>query len=94
PRHLASTVNAHPLIEDLSNVFLIADNGLPVSMGTGETLAEVIGQAAIGLVDFGEAGGQILVLSDVGSLDYFDRREHELDNLAFLRNLARYAHDR
>jgi hypothetical protein len=60
----------------------------------GETLAELEGQTALGLVDYGRVGGQVLILSDLGSLDLYDFRQHERDNFAFLRNLASYARDR
>ena len=70
------------------------EKGLPISLQAGETLAEVGGQAALGLVDYGGAGGQVLILSDLGSLDLYDFGHHERDNFAFLRNLARYARDR
>jgi hypothetical protein len=90
----AHVTSAHPLTENLSVLRLVANNGLPISLQAGETLAEVGGQAALGLVDYGGAGGQVLILSDLGSLDLYDFRHHEIDNLAFLRNLARYARDR
>jgi hypothetical protein len=90
----ARVVSTHPLTEKLSGIGLIAKNGLPIHMEAGETLAEVGGQAALGLVNYGEAGGQVLILSDLGSLDLYDFRQHERDNFAFLRNLATYARDR
>ena len=90
----ARVASAHPLTEKLSGLRLIANNGLPISLQAGETLAELGGQAALGLVDYGGAGGEVLILSDLGSLDLYDFRHHERDNSAFLRNLARYARDR
>ncbi len=94
PITAARVAGDHPLIENLSALRLIANNGLPISLQAGETLAEVSGQAALGLVDYGGAGGQVLVLSDLGSLDLYDFGRHERDNFTFLRNLARYARDR
>ena len=90
----ARVASAHPLTERLSGLRLIANNGLPISLQAGETLAELGGQAALGLVDYGGAGGEVLILADLGSLDLYDFRHHERDNFAFLRNLARYARDR
>lgn len=90
----ALITSAHALTDRLSGLRLIADNGLPIRMQAGEMLAELEGQAALGLVDYGAAGGQVLILSDLGSLDLYDRREHERDNFTFLRNLASYAQDR
>ena len=90
----APAVSDHPLTEDLSTLILLARNGLPITMQAGISLAELDGQTALGLVDYGSAGGQVLILSDLGSLDLYDFREHERDNFVFLRNLARYARDR
>jgi hypothetical protein len=90
----ARVAGDHPLTENLSGLPLIANNGLPISLQAGETLAERGGQAALGLVDYGGAGGEVLILSDLGSLDLYDFRHHERDNFAVLRNLARYARDR
>jgi len=89
---LASVTGSHPITEDLSELVLAADNGLPITLQGGLVLAEVQGQTAVGLVDYGGAGGQVLVLSDLGSLDLYNPRA-EQDNLDFLRNLARYVRD-
>jgi hypothetical protein len=90
----APVTTAHPLTENLASLTLIAGNGLPISLQAGETLAEVNGQTALGLVDYGAAGGQVLILSDLGLLDLYDFGQHERDSIALLRNLARYARDR
>jgi hypothetical protein len=91
---LARVTSAHPLTENLSVFSLTASNGLPINLQAGETLAEVNGQAALGLVDYGAAGGQVLVLSDLGLLKLYDRGQNERDSIALLRNLARYARER
>jgi hypothetical protein len=91
---IAPIASDHPLTEKLSGLRLIADNGLVISLRAGQTLAEMGGKAALGLVDYGEEGGQVLALSDVGSLDLYNPRQEGRDNFAFLRNLARYARDR
>jgi len=85
---------SHPLTGNLFDLVLIANNGFPLSLQGGEALAEAQGQVAVGLMDYGSAGGQVLALSDLGSLDLYNPREGERDNLDFLRNLARYARDR
>jgi hypothetical protein len=90
----APLVGDHALIQSLSGLRMIAYNGLPFTLESGEVLAEQAEKAALGLVDYGDAGGQVLILADLGSLDLYDGRHHERDNLAFLRNLARYARDR
>jgi hypothetical protein len=84
----------NPLMKHQSSLTLTANNGVPFTMQTGETLAEVGGRPAVGLVDFGEAGGQVLVLADVGILGFAGFVPPEKDNLDFLRNLARYARTR
>jgi hypothetical protein len=84
----------HPLTEGLSRFRLLPNNGLPISLQAGEVLVEMGEEVALALVDHGGAGGQVLVLSDLGSLDLYDFRQHQTDNFAFFRNLARYAGDR
>ncbi len=90
----ARVTSAHPLAGSSIGLRMLANSGLPISLRAGETLAVVGEQTALGLVDYGSAGGQVLVLSDLGSLDLYDFRHGERDNFTFLRNLARYARDR
>jgi pimeloyl-ACP methyl ester carboxylesterase len=90
PSSSARPQGQHPLTENQARLALIQDNGVPFTMQTGEVLAEVDGRPAIGLTEYGQAGGQVLVLADVGMLG-FAGSEPETDNLVFLRNLARYA---
>ena len=52
---------------------------------TGVILAEARGGPVIALVDYGDAGGQVLVLADVGV--FYDAE----NNLGFWSDLARYA---
>ena len=63
----------------------------PFTMQTGETLAEIGARPVVGLVGYGEAGGQVLVLADVSILGLASFVPPERDNFDFLRNLARYA---
>jgi len=81
----------HPLTEGQSSLALIMDNGVPFTMQTGDVLAEVGGRPVVGLVDHGEAGGQVLVLADVGILGFAPLEPSDSDNFIFLRNLAQYA---
>jgi pimeloyl-ACP methyl ester carboxylesterase len=87
----ARTQGQHPLTENQVSLALIQNNGVPFTMQAGETLARVNGRPAVGLVEYGEAGGQVLVLADVGILGFAGPGPSEGDNLTFLRNLARYA---
>jgi len=90
----AHVVGIHPLTGDLPDLVLTAHNGLPITLQAGVALAEASKQAAVSLVNYGEAGGQVLALSDLGLLDLYNPREGERDNFDFLRNLARYARGR
>ena len=80
------------MIEKSFGLRLIAENALPIGLQAGEILVELVGKAALGLVDYGQPGGEVLILCDLRSLDLHDSRCDEGDNLAFLRSLARYAH--
>ncbi|NIS83407.1 MAG: hypothetical protein GTO14_25150, partial [Anaerolineales bacterium] len=84
----------HPLTESQSGLTLIRGNSVPFTMQSGGTLAEVNGMPVVGLVDYGEAGGQVLVLVDVGILGIAGLGPSESDNLSFVRNLARFARNR
>ena len=87
----AFVTGSHPITGDLADLVLASQNGLPITMQGGVVLADAQGQVAIGLMDYGESGGQVLALSDLELLDLYNPRESERDNLEFLRNLARYA---
>jgi hypothetical protein len=75
-------------------LYLLSNNGMPFRMQAGQTLAEIDGQATLGLVDFGGYGGQVLVLSDLGIFDPYDFGQRERNNFIFMRNLASYARER
>lgn len=90
----AQTRRGHPLMEHQSSLALIEGNAVPFTMQTGETLAEWHGYPVVALIDHGKAGGQVLVLADVGILSFAGFASPEGDNLPFLRDLARYARTR
>ena len=90
----AQVTGAHPITEDLFDLVLVPENGLPLTIQGGEVLAEAQGGAAMALLEVGSAGGQVLALSDLGLLDLYNPREGERDNLQLLHNLARYARQR
>ena len=76
---------------ELVDLVLASNNGLPITMQGGVELANAQGQVAVGLMNYGDKGGQVLALSDLELLDLYNSRESERDNLEFLRSLARYA---
>ena len=57
-------------------------------METGTELFRAAGSPMVGLVEYGDKGGQVLVIADLGILqaDALGAR-----NLEFLKNIARYA---
>jgi hypothetical protein len=85
---------SHPLTEYLIRLDVIIDNGVALEVEEGVILAAWKDQAALVLVDYGQEGGQVLALSDLGSLDLYDRRDDNDKNQKFLLNLARYVRDR
>jgi hypothetical protein len=90
----AMRVGEHPLMANQSRLALLGNNGVPFTMQSGQTLAESGGDPVVGLVDYGTAGGQVLVLADEGILGFAGLEPSERDNFEFLRNLARYAFGR
>jgi hypothetical protein len=54
-------------------------------------LAQVGGKPVVGLVSYGQAGGEVLALADVGMLG---SGVGTPQNLGFWQNLARYARSR
>lgn len=91
PGSAATTVGEHPLMRGAGSLAMIAGNTVPFTMAEGLVLAEAAGQPAAGLVGYGTAGGEVLVLADIGMLQPLSMLPPEVDNLGFLRNLAAYA---
>jgi hypothetical protein len=79
-----------PLTEGIEDVELIEGNAISLRLEAGEVLAQVDGEGVVALVPYGQGGGEVLVLGDVGILGARD----EPHNLAFWRNLAHYARSR
>jgi hypothetical protein len=71
----------------MSTLELFEGNGVPFTLAGGQVLAQASGEPVVALVDHGDAGGQVLVLADMGILA-------SGGNLTFWRNLARYARSR
>ena len=70
---------------------MAAGNGVPFDLETGQVLSRAGDEAVIALVPYGDNGGTVLVLADVGLLG---QGWGEPLNLNFWRNLARYARSR
>ncbi len=90
----AQVEGGHPLTQGVEELELAEDNAVPFSFDQGQTLAWADGGAAIALVDYGDAGGQVLVLADVGVLGAGWQRLlggwGGAPNTPLWQNLARY----
>ena len=83
--------NTHPLIERVPYQELLPGNSVPIRMEEGQVLAWADGKVVIGLVDFGDAGGQVLALADLGLLGNDAGMPR---GLKLWQNLAQYARTR
>ncbi|MGD1993233.1 MAG: M28 family peptidase [Anaerolineae bacterium] len=90
PRDLALSSVVHPLLEGVDSLELIQQNSVSFHLEEGQVLAHANGVPALALVDYG-AGGQVVVLADVGMLN---SGGGEPTNLPFWLNLARHARSR
>jgi hypothetical protein len=81
----------HALVEFVQYLEFYEGNGVPLAMDAGQVLAQISQAPAVGLVEYGDAGGEVLALADFGILHVHHAASQ---NLAFLRNLARYARER
>lgn len=88
---VARTGGSHALVQGVSGLQMAPGNGVPFSVRSGQVLATAGGQAAVALVGSGSAGGQVLVIGDLGILG---SNAAEPANLRFWSNLARYARSR
>jgi len=91
PGTQAQAEGEHPLVAGVALLELAEANGVPFSLSEGQVLARVGEELAAALVDYGDGGGQVLALADVGMLG---AGEGEPANLPFWLNLARYARSR
>jgi hypothetical protein len=84
----ARTSGGHALIQGVSELQMVPGNGVPFSVRSGQVLASAGSQPVVALVGSGTAGGQVLVLADLGILG---SAAAQPANLQFWRNLARFA---
>jgi hypothetical protein len=87
-------VGVSPLVRGVSRLATAKANGVRLTLTAmeSEVLAEAGGSPAAALVRYGGAGGEVLVLADIGILG--SSGEPTLTNLPFWRNLAGYARTR
>jgi hypothetical protein len=75
----------------MTGLEVIPENGVALEIADGVILAAWKDRAAMVLVDYGANGGQVLALSDLGSLDLYDFQDDNDMNQKFIKNLAKYA---
>jgi hypothetical protein len=87
---LAQVTASGPLTDGVATLWMAADNGIPFDVDDGDAsvLAGVEGDPVMVLLEVGDSGGQVLVLSDLGILG--DGRG-EGDNPTLWLNLAQQA---
>jgi hypothetical protein len=70
-------------------LMLVEGNGVPFTLGVkGEVLATLQDEPVAALVDYGAAGGQVLILADVG---IFGSGRGDPANVALWKKLIEYA---
>jgi len=84
---IALEVSDHPLTVDAAYLSYFEYNGVPFDMDAGQQLLSSAGKSVVGLVDYGEQGGQVLVIADIGILQCSVAVGK---NLQFLQNLAQF----
>lgn len=88
---IAKAVIDHPLTEKAAYLTYNPMYGVPFTMKNGVELMQADYKSIVGLVDYGEQGGQVLVIADLGILQTF---KVGAKNLQFLKNIAAYARSR
>jgi hypothetical protein len=83
--------NSHPLLERVSYMKLLPGNSVPIRLEEGQVLAWADGKIVIGLVDYGDAGGQVLALADASLLGNGAGTPR---SLKLWQNLVEYARSR
>jgi len=88
---VATPAGRHPIADGISYLTLYPENGVPFDLNEGQTLFEVNRHPIVGLVDYGDQGGEVLVVADISLL--FDN-SGDANNLVLVKNIASYAHTR
>jgi hypothetical protein len=89
--HIAFSAADHPLTANAKYLTFYEGSGVPFSMETGTLLFEADGNPMVRLVDYGDKGGQVLVIADLGILQT-DMQGSK--NMEFVKNIAAYAGER
>jgi hypothetical protein len=89
PGSIAQIQSDHPLVKGEERLMLVEGNGVPFTLDDkGQVLATLQDEPVAALVDYGDAGGQVLILADVGILG---SGRGEPANVALWKKLAEYA---
>ena len=88
---IAKAVTKHALTENATYLTYNNYYGVAFTMKDGLELMRADYKTIVGLVDYGEHGGQILVIADMGIVQTDSVGAKNLD---FLKNIARYAKTR
>ena len=88
---IAVAATEHPLTANAEYLFFYDGQSVPFRMETGLELIRAAARPLVGLVDYGNQGGQILVIADLGILQV---DSNGAKNIEFLKNIARYASTR
>jgi hypothetical protein len=88
---IALAVAEHPLTENATYLNYYRYEGVPFKLTQGLELVRSSAKPVVALLDSGSAGGQVLVIADLGILQ-LDKKGAK--NLDFLKNIARYARER
>jgi hypothetical protein len=92
PGDTAAVEGNSPLLAGVRELALTEGNAVPFEITGGEVLARAGEKIVAALVPHGPAGGEVLVLGDLGILR--TPIGENPANLAFWENLARYAYER
>lgn len=87
---IALSAVEHPLTANAKYLTFYEGKGVRFGMDTGTVLFQADGYPIVGLVDYGDQGGQVLVIADLGILQ-IDFQGPK--NMEFVKNIAAYARE-
>ena len=88
---LALAIAEHPLTENATYLACYDGNAVPFRMENGLELIRYAGSPLVRFVEYGDQGGQVLVIADIGILQ---ADSNGAKNFEFLKNIAHYASSR